>query len=477
MNFLHAQFALWVAAASAAILVIVGAILAPQRLGALFIRLRAWLPALALIALVATCGYLQFRHPIRDRLSNSYVPLFFHRYYWCWVLAASLGLLGSAVIFWRGIRSGLDDIVAGGPLDETWSALLARLRQFRIDLWRQAVHLLLAPDGACEAGAANLIGAASMRVIAEAPAGPAPIHAHAVRNGVLLSCDGAWSRELQADGAARLVDLGKKLRSAGPDRPLISGLALLLPIEWAARSEAVDHAAVAGEEIDILYHVLKSRCPVLAIFTGLEAVPGAPEFIRRIGAVDPSKANARAGVAVPGSQTIDPELLHGAIDWIASWFHASVLDLLIGKLFDYRSNADLVQFDYEFRQRRRRLADILQAVLMTVPRDEDQIPFRGCYFAATGDEPGSRAFAAGLFHGPRHPILADRREVKWTERAIKEDAWYWWTAMGVGFAVALPAALVWWTIKTESPTFGWAGLAALAATWALVYWSSRVRKR
>jgi hypothetical protein len=171
---------------------------------------------------------------------------------------------------------------------------------------------------------------------------------------------------------------------------------------------------------------------------------------------------------VPSSVTFDAELAHRATDWIASWFHARVLDLLISDPFDYCGNSELVCFDYEFRRRRRRLAAILEAALLDLPHGEERILFRGGCFAATGDEPGTRAFAAGLLHGPAHPILARHRGATWTREATREDRRYRWAAVGLAMAVGLVAILVCLDIRSRNAWVGWAGLLSLTLVWASV---------
>jgi hypothetical protein len=472
MGFFQRYLDLWVAAAVAAavaaVVVLVTGIFAPARLRGFFVRLWAWLPAMALVAAIVVFLVLEVRYPLDDRLRDTPLPAGAKAHYWIWILFAILGMVASAVVLGRGLRPGLRPSRTEGPLDESWTALRARLEQARVDLARQPVHIVLAPDPDGESLVARLARSADFRLIAEAPAGPAPVHAYAIRDGVLLSCDGAWPGGRQAEGAARLADLGLKLRAGGPDRPPITGLAVLFPFEWAGRSEAVDQAAVAGEEIRILYQAFGYRSPVRAIFTGLETVPGAPEFIRRLAALDPRKVEARVGFEVPGSATFDAELARLAIDWIAAFFHARVLDLLVADPFDSRGNSELVRFDAEFRRRRHRLAAILEAAFLDLPHGEERILFQGGYFTALGEEPGTRAFAAGLLHGPGHPILARRRGATWTDEAFREDRRYWWAALGLALAVGLAAAWTWLGICSRLGWVGWTGLGSIALVWALV---------
>jgi hypothetical protein len=475
---LRGPIGIWVATAVAAVALLIAALLAPERLRALVDRGRGWLLGLALIAsAVLFLLVLPRAYPPQKRLADSALPTYFLPYFWAWMLVAILGLAGSSLTLWRLLRPS-PSVRSGGPLDEAWAALLARLGQARVDLARQPVHLVLAPDGDVERKVGDLVRAADLRIVAEAPAGPAPVHAFVVPEGALLCCDGAWAGGLHADGAVRLDDLGRKLRARGPGRPVVTGLAVLFPIDWADRPQSLDQAAVAGEGVQILYDALQVRCPVLALFSGLETVPGSAEFIRRMAAIDPRKTEIRVGFEVPGSRPLDRDLARGAIDWIASWFHAGVLDLLAAGPLDYRGNTELVGFVTEFRGRRRRLAQLLEVAFLPLPHDDEPILFRGGYFAASGDGPGARAFVPGLFLGPRRPILSGRHAAPWTAGAIRGDARYRWAALGLGLAVALPSAFVWRHVVSRNGVVGWVGLVALASAWAIVLlWPRLARGR
>jgi type VI secretion system protein ImpL len=473
MTYLQQQIALWVSGLVIAVTTLVLVVVAPDRvlrsLKGLLAWLLKWLPILILAGVVVV---FLFVLPIKVRpeklLRESALPEYFVRYYWYWVLVTLLGLGGSVWVLRRGLWPGAGAVESGGPLDEVWRAVLARLGQARIDLARQRVHVILAPDEEAEGWAAALVPSADLRLFAQAPDGPAPLHAYAVPEGVLLSCDGAWATGRHGEGAERVLDLGRKLRARGPDRPVISGLAVVFPMGWARQPQAVDQAAVSGEQIRILYDSLQVRCPVLALFPGLETIAGGREFIRRLAAAEPMTVDTRVGFDIPASHPFDRNLAQGGIDWIASWFHAKVLDLLAGKLFDYRENAELVRFDLEFRNQRARLAKLLDLAFSPLPHDDDTILFRGSYFTATSGGPGRRAFSVGLFRGSRQPLLAPRKGASWTEGAVREDARYHRVALGLAIGVGLAAALAWWKITRVHPVLGGGGVLSLVLTWLIV---------
>jgi hypothetical protein len=457
---------LWVAAAAGAVTAVIVGLLAPDKFLAALARLRRWLPALAVLAAVVVFAwYLPRRYPPGQKFADRAVPRYFLHSYWYVVLVAGLGLVASGLWLRSVLRSLRSDWATGGPLDEAWAAVLGR-----VGLRGRRVQLLLAPDAEGEGRAEALLRAADLRVDAEAPAGPSPLHARAVPDGVVLSCEGAWDGGLHGEGPARAEDLGRKLRAAGSGRPAVAGLAVVFPLDWAAAPGAVDQAAVAWEEIQTFYRTLGVRCPVLALFPGLEGLPGMPVFARRLAELDPLKTEKRVGFEVPDGRPFDAALARDALDWLASWVHANVLDVLKARPGDYRDNLEIVLFDSEFRARRRLLARVLDVAFSSHGQGDEPVSVRGAYFTAAEGPGGVNAFALGLFHGSRHPLLPGRPAAgRWTRQAARDDARDRRLAWALAALVVPPAALAWWSIREGEgwPTLlGWAGLVALGLGWA-----------
>ncbi len=128
---------------------------------------------LAAIALLFLLLYLQATDSETGRLIDPRLPTFFRSYYWLSVLLMIVGVIVSSVAFGRSLHEFLAPNATGGPLDDNWVAMMGRLAQARIDLPRQRVHVLLAPNEAGESLAGNLIRSADMRVVTVAPEGPA----------------------------------------------------------------------------------------------------------------------------------------------------------------------------------------------------------------------------------------------------------------------------------------------------------------
>ena len=136
-----------------------------------------------------------------------------------------------------------------------------------------------------------------MQVFARVPEGPAPIHAYATGDGVLLSVTGASGFGTQdAQGSARLEDLCRRLLARDPERPPVRGVAVLFPISWAARPESVKWAAAVRDDLRAVQRAMKVRCPVFAIHVEMETVPGFLEFIDRM---PRDFRGSRVGLSVP----------------------------------------------------------------------------------------------------------------------------------------------------------------------------------
>ena len=197
-------------------------------------------------------------------------------------------------------------------------------------------------------------------------------------------------------------------------------------------------AAAVRDDLQAVRRVLKVRCPVFALFPGMESVPGFPEFVARLAAqVSPQMLDQRVGFAVPGSEPFSGDLVQRGLVWMSGWFQSWILNLLAGGPLDDRANGRLVTLDYEIRRYRKRLRALLESAFST-HRESEAVLFRGCYFTATGAGRHDRAFSAGLFRGPRSRVVADHVVTAWADEAGREDARYLRLALAVGTRGRLP---------------------------------------
>lgn len=466
-----------IALTTAAFAFVVGLLTIP-RLRRLAVRIGwFWLVPIGL-ALVVGFLVLARRIPV-ERLADTALPEFFRPGYWGWMFGFVVGMLAFGLVFartyLRGRRGPLTAVSASEAadfedLEAAWDDVLVRLSQARIDLSGQMVYLLLAPD---EAAAASLIRAAGLRVFLEAPERPSPFHVFATSDGLLVTCAGVSVFGTRNGASAnRLEWLMKRLLAAQPDCPLARGVTVVLPLEWCRTPDAARDTAGVRDDLELIRRTLQVRCPVYAVISGMETMPGFTELIERLTSqVSPAMADQRVGFAIPRSERLTGPLIQGGFVWMSGWLHNWILNLLAGQPFDAAVNGRLLRLDYEFRRERKRLSSLLETAFSTHPERERNL-FRGCYFAATGEGPGQSAFAAGLFRGGRSRILADHICTGWSADARDSDdrlARFSWGLLAAG---GLLCAVAWLAIARLTP-WGYLGLALMAATWAVGLWRMR----
>lgn len=479
MNFLSMQVWQWVAAIGTAVLMFIGALLAPASLKARLAKYRWWFVGLAVLVLAYVFLVALPRREPPGRFPASALPEMFRPGYWAWVFAFLMGMLGAGLAVFVQLRgagrtAGLEALDGGFPdLDAAWDEIGARLSQAKIDAASQRYYLLLAPT---EDDAAALIDAAGLQVFAQGPAGPSPIHAYATSEGILLSCAGACHFGTPGDpeAVARLEHLAQRFLALKPDCAVVRGVVVLLPMPWCARPESVREASAIRDDLQTLQRVLGVQPPAFAVFTGIQSVPGLDEFTRRIAAqVSPQMLDQRVGFAVPSTHEFSGDLVQRGLIWQSGWLRVWTLNLLAGDPTNHRGNGELYLFDAEFRRYRRRLRSILESAFST-HRESEPVLFRGCYFVADGNGRQERAFAAGLLRGSRSRIVADHVAADWTEEAARADRRYGLAALGVGLVGGLPCLAVWLFIIARLPVVGWAGLLGLLVAWGLgIVWMFR----
>jgi hypothetical protein len=427
-----------------------------------------WLGRICLVAaLVAVVVWLPRRYPPEEFL-NPTLPDLFSRGFWLWVYVLALGSLFSLVKLVGSLRAAqamteaeADESALRDPeIDAAWRDIRARLAQAQIDLGRQRVYLILAPN---EDWTEALVRSASLQLFVQAPDIPAPIHAYATPDGVLLSVTGASAFGTQdPGGSARLEALCRQLQSREAELPAVCGIVVLSPISWAAQPESVKWAAAIREDIRAAQSASKVRCPIFAVFVEMETIPGTLEFISRM---PKDFLSNRVGFAVPGSIPFSGELISRGLTWTAGWFHSWVLNRMSEDPLDQASNNDLFSLGQEVRRFRKRLRAIMEAAFAT-HQDAVSVLFQGCYFTATGSVPAQHAFSAGLFRGPRSRVIAGHQATRWGVEALEEDRRYRRIALGVALGGGLMTLVAWLYIirETQNPLW-WIGLVALILAW------------
>jgi type VI secretion system protein ImpL len=469
MGSLSGQAWQWVASLVGAVIALVGAYFVLPKLIKTLKGLggRIVLALMIVICLVVVIS-LSRRYP-SSSLPDSSLPSLFRDSYWVWMFLFVVGAIVSTFTLVQASATRRDGAgtreTAWPDLDAAWEEILVRLRQAKIEPANQRFYLVIAPD---EERAAEPVRAAGAPIYVEAPEGPAPVHAFATSDAVFLSCAGASNLTSGAESpGSRMEPLCRKLLALQPDCPVVRGVVVVFPIAWASQAESVKAAAGVRDDLQAIRRVLKTRCPVVAVFSGMEWAPGFSDFVARLVAqVSPQMVDQRAGFAVPRSEPFSGDLLQRGMVWMSGWFRSWILNLLAGGSLDDRANGRLLTLDYEFRRYRKRLRALLEAAFST-HRESEAVLFRGCYFMATGAGRHERAFCAGLFRGARSRVVADHVATTWASEAEREDARYLRMALAVGSVGGLIALITWLYIASRTP-LGWLGLIALVVIWFIV---------
>jgi IcmF-related N-terminal domain len=431
-----------------------------------------WLLAIATIALVV-CVFIYFIPP-GDL--DEHLPATFRDHLPPWIVVLGLVALYSTTHFVATLVRLHADPSAGaegaeGPfadIQAAWKEILIQLSQARIDPAGQELYLLLAPE---ESLAQSLVDAAGLEPFATAPASAeAPIHAFAVSDALFLSCSGASNMGSQgAEGTARLEFLCRLIAELNPERPILRGVAILVPFDWAQKSNSLRQVSAIRDDLQVIRRILKVRCPTLSVCCLPDSIPGFSDFVRRLPA---DHRHRRCGFSVPLSQGADAAVFRRGMAWMIRWFQVWSLNLMVADIREEDSNGRLLSMNVALRSGRDALARLLEAGL-TVHQQDEPLFYRGCYFAAGGSSPENQAFAAGLLSGAKKGrLLADRELTTWSRDAELLDRAYrrWAYALAAGSA-AIALSIWFYAIiprlaAAKQEAFGWAALAVLALVWA-----------
>jgi IcmF-related N-terminal domain len=442
-------------------------------LTALFVfarKLRPWLTLIALAAAtLALVFVIEFVLPARYPNVDPSLPLFYN-HIWTWMLAFSVIALFGAV---HACRMLLVPTTAAAALSESavgldpeiqasLDTIEIRLAQAQINLAKSPVFLLLAPD---EEDAAQIVRAAGLQLYTQAPETTAPIHAYASADMILLSCAGASSFGTQvAQGDGGLEALCRALLSKQPECPIVRGVVVALPAEWASQPESPKLAAAVRDDLRTIQRVFRLRLPVFAFLPRMETIAGFTEFVRRM---PEAMRQSRSGFAIPSTETFSADLIQRGLAWLSGWFNTWVLSQMSEDLMNQAGNNALFCLDHEVRRRRKAWRNVLDSAFST-HRDAEPLLFRGLYLIGTGHVPNEQAFAAGLLRGARGRVIADRFLAEWSAEAIAHDRRYRALALGIGLAGGMLALFAWFYIVQQSPLW-WLGLLALVAVWVGVF--------
>lgn len=262
--------------------------------------------------------------------------------------------------------------------------------------------------------------------------------------------------------AAEAIETSKRLsyvcelirRSRQPLCP-VNGILTLLSFELIEKSpfEATQVQKAAKEDLAILRHELKIRCPVTALITGMQSEPGFREMVRRVGekaAVARRFGKGHRVWVTPSAEQLEALSQHAC----------GAFELWTYNLFRERGalakpgNTKLYQLLCRIRRSvRQRLTNILSDGFSAGDPgrlDEDSLLFSGCYFAAVGPTEDRQAFVRNVFE----KLPEEQEELEWSAEAIRINRRYHrWAqlviVLDVILALGLVAGLMLWYFRSS----------------------------
>ena len=358
-----------------------------------------------------------------------------------WIFATGSGAFGGMAYLIHSWKHSGHHVASASQdfadLDSAWAQILNGLTGAGVDPGQQRWFLLFGPDSSqVEA----LIAAAGVRTRMVVPPSPGvSVRAYLTPDGVLLEASGCTAIGARAAGGdARLVRLCELIRNLNPEIPPLRGLTLVLPIDWLTSGK--ERAAVARADLQRVADTLLVRAPICVVFTKLESLPGAPEFLGRM---DPKYLDARCGFSLPAGTAFQPQPLARGLSWLERWYSAWTLNVMVQDYSRHKENAAIFRLSDSIRTLRPIIEGILNDIFVSAQGTE---PFslRGVYLCAADEK--MRAFAPGLLRGQRARLITDHELVTWSTRAREQDRVDRNLVMKLGLGTLVLGLLWWWDI-------------------------------
>jgi hypothetical protein len=216
----------------------------------------------------------------------------------------------------------------------------------------------------------------------------------------------------------------------------VNGVLLVLPVTLTDPGIPVSEITSACRtDLAEAFDVFRMRCPVLALVSDLEKLPGFPDLVERL----PSgQIRNRMGQRFPLVPEIDADETPLRIRDSVSWIGTTLFPSMVHSLFQVevsggqdvtevvRVNSQLYRFLATMRDRHERLAQVVKDCLPTL--SGEPILYRGCYLAGTGtDSVTEQAFASSVLRR----LIDDQDNVTWTSAALLQDAGFTRVARGL----------------------------------------------
>src|SRR5262249_57761770 len=129
------------------------------------------------------------------------------------------------------------------------------------------------------------------------------------------------------------------ITAENPERPILRGVAVLLPLEWASSPDGLQRVVAVRDDLQTIRRAFKVRCTTVSVFCLRDSLPGFNEFASRL---PPNLRHSRCGFSVPRSYTFGADVVRPGMRWMAQWFQSWSLNLMVQDVRDKEGNSRLL---------------------------------------------------------------------------------------------------------------------------------------
>jgi hypothetical protein len=241
--------------------------------------------------------------------------------------------------------------------------------------------------------------------------------------------------EIMERGKARLEHVCRLIRGMRHPWCPANGIVLIIPEQSTADEVLGTQAAIlAQNDISVTQRTLGITCPVIALFSGVESVPGFREFLNLI---PRDKRDQRLGKAIPmalvKSDARRGDIIAKTIYWqcgeliprlIMRTFQMRSMDPATGKaantILDIRTNRQLIRLIRAIWSRRNTMGQLCTRLIEG--NSPEKIRLTGSYLSAAGNLKRGQGFLTDLFA----QLFEGQNFVSWTTDANKAERWLGW---------------------------------------------------
>jgi hypothetical protein len=265
--------------------------------------------------------------------------------------------------------------------------------------------------------------------------------------------------EIMEKTQARLDHVCRLVRGMRHPWCPVNGILLVMPEQATANDFLGTQAAILAQtDVAVAQKALGATCPVVALFSGAENIPGFREFL---GLIPKEKRDQRLGKPMPMALVKGDARRGDIIAKTIYWQCAELIPRLIIRTFqmretdpvtgrggasiqDIRTNRQLIRLIRAIWSRRNTMGHLCTRLIEG--NSPEKIRLTGCYLAATGNLKRGQGFLTDLFA----QLFEGQNFVSWSHDAVRDErrirlmtwAGYLFTALVTLFTVVIATGLI-----------------------------------